>query len=528
MKFLIYFLRKDIWAFLFHFFTGFSTSQKQKTILIGLSLFVGGGFSLFNNSESFNLLFPQVAYAKTRGLNEELQELEKRLIKSHERFEEERARWVEAKSREMEIETILIEELLARAEKEKVTATMLKKDIQKRSKILTKRIREREDAEERYQEAEKRVDRVTDELLEKNGGIVEKLANVILPEGFISYQDPKDTNKIIDRVKGMFQEARKRTDRAENRINEASAYRRYHAVKRLREAIKTSSGEKQKRLVEAHDIVARGVFVLPRLTRDLKKALEELEVTNLNNMTNILLGDKGTDLCDGSPLKTIASHHFPPECEIPEGKDIIHIPQLHGLNETTSPFINEKIIYAQFLIGKFILKNRDAHYISEKVIGVALDSDDHREGEKDYKDLVDLMFNSSMSYDDLPPSAKDILAHFVNPYDATYFLFQTGHLDTVYPVGAATATFEIQLRIRNLREMLKNKGLSKKRKIEIDTTITYLEMDARERLLKEQVERIRKQKPNEKIFFVYGNGHDFSDEFEGENFHRVPDSCFID
>ena len=231
---------------------------------------------------------------------------------------------------------------------------------------------------------------------------------------------------------------------------------------------------------------------------------------------------------------------FPPGCVIPEKARIIHIPQMHSVlnneygKDGYSYFLKENIARTQFLIARFILNNKDGLYIDES-LNTPLDSNNISEFVDSTTDRM-LTFNPHESYENLTQITKDFLIEF----GGGFLLFYKRYLDVLYPSISPKDSDRIYSKIFSKQEELDNlieagqqnnqdgeyilEQLSELAKVYQE--MGYHIMDEREVLLKDEVMKLMSNS-EEKIFFIYGAAHDFSDEFEGESFHKVPDVCVI-
>ena len=235
---------------------------------------------------------------------------------------------------------------------------------------------------------------------------------------------------------------------------------------------------------------------------------------------------------------------FPAGCEIPESARIVHIPQIipfvtDGFNKNYIRFLDENIARNQFLIARILLNHRNNLYLEERLTFIL---DFEQKGFIKGKDgyiARSIIFNPRTNYNDLSQTTKD----FLSKWGGSFLLFYSGYINTLYPVTSLGDNKRIRQKASSLREELKNIRKDKKdhqgredsseylseleiKEKNILQELNYYVKDAKELLLKNEVIQLMRNS-NKKIFFTYSHDYDFSDEFAGENFHKIPDACII-
>ena len=234
--------------------------------------------------------------------------------------------------------------------------------------------------------------------------------------------------------------------------------------------------------------------------------------------------------------------------KIPEEAQVIHIPQIHytKLNPLRSEeyhFYKENIARTQLFIAKLIIDNKDSIFISESAAldyfsTVDLNLGNSGDGPSINKEIIEKNVRSDFykkDFEKLTKKEKELL-YF---YEASTLLFFLGHIESIHSyipknIGGLCTTLKMCIKVikMGIIDKMNKKKNSSLEEIELEETkqdmrLNSIVMNDRESLLKAKVELLKKKYPNKKIFFIFGAAHDFSYLFEGESFHRVPDSVII-
>ena len=236
------------------------------------------------------------------------------------------------------------------------------------------------------------------------------------------------------------------------------------------------------------------------------------------------------------------------ECEIPQWARIIHIPQIHytvivgALAGEYSRFMKQHITHTQFLINQFIRQYPNGIYLeesqtsmrNEKTRAIWLESNN-----PDFlKNLLE-DFSIHKDYEQLDEGEQYALLRL----GGLAIAFLSGDIDVVYPSSSVEEQKLTQVKFYHylksvvqlyrspsqMQQMTPSERMSlQKEREEINSNSNEFIFDEREGQLKRHVMELFKPKDSQqKIFFTYGMGHDFSDEFSDEYFYQVPLSCVI-
>ena len=236
------------------------------------------------------------------------------------------------------------------------------------------------------------------------------------------------------------------------------------------------------------------------------------------------------------------------ECRVPEWARVIHIPQVHYaqtinfLSDEYAHFIKEVIAKNQVSIIKFIRQNKKGIFLSEGHLH-SLDKR-HRDlwlKSNDSVDLENLLgnFEAHQDYKKLNEQQQKLIIELGGFFTS----FLLGDINYIHQSGIFENEAKAQERLYDYFRSVKQYNNSidssenitpseierlKQRKEELLFESQGFIFEEREQDLKNHVMGLfDPEESDQKIFFVYGMGHDFSNKFNESYFYQIPPSCVV-